>query len=122
MFNFVCLKLTTFQSIYLEIVHCGKWRAGFVETKNCHQASANINKKLHIISQRFLQCDHKKLRFRQQQKHEDLSINQRFSIFSLLYKMTTKWYVIMAINYVYCMAKKGAKSTRNIIGKQGSGI
>ena len=64
MFHFISLKMTIFQLICLEIVHCGKWRAGFVETKNCHQASANINKKLHIISQRFLQCDHKKLRFR----------------------------------------------------------
>ena len=62
------MKLTIFQLIYLEIVHSGKWRAGFVETKNCHQASANINKKLHIISQRFLRCDHEKLRIRQEQK------------------------------------------------------
>ena len=65
MFHFLCLKLTIFQLKYLGIVHCGNWRAGFVETKNCHQAPANINKKLHIISQRFLQCDDKKLRLRQ---------------------------------------------------------
>ena len=36
--------------------------------------------------------------------------------------MTTKWYVIMIINYVHCMAKTGGQNTRNIIGKQGSGI
>ena len=33
--------------------------------------------------------------------------------------MTTKWYAIMEINYVW---KKVSKSTRNIIVKQGSGI
>ena len=36
--------------------------------------------------------------------------------------MTTKWYVIMVINYVHCMAKTGGQNTRNMIGKQGSGI
>lgn len=36
--------------------------------------------------------------------------------------MTTKWYVIMVINYVHCMAKTGGQNTRNMIGKQGSRI